>query len=64
MGVKSLENKDYEKLIRLAFDAVESKSTNDLSAAINTLELVAHPSDTIITVLKARLASMVAIEND
>lgn len=64
MGVKSLENKDYEKLIRLAFDAVESKSTNDLSAAINTLELVAHPSDTIITVLKARLASMVATEND
>ena len=64
MGVASLENKDYERLVNIALEAVEKKSTAQLKIAINTLSSVTHPSDTIVTVLKARLSSMVAIEND
>lgn len=64
MGVKSLENKQYEKLISNAFKSIESGSVQDLSEVIIELELVSHPSDTIVTVLKARLAAMVAIDHD
>lgn len=64
MGVKSLENKKYEQLIVKAYENIEAGSVVDLEKTIRDLQLVAHPSDSIVTVLKVRLASMVAIQND
>lgn len=64
MGVVSLENKVYEKLISQAFSSIERRSVHDLKATIETLNRVAHPNDTIVTVLKAKLSSMVATQDD
>lgn len=64
MGVKSLENKDYEKLVAIALHQIEESSIQGLNDAISNLTEVCHPSDSIVTVLKARLASMVALQND
>lgn len=64
MGVKSLENKDYEKLVSIALLRIEEGSIEGLKGAISNLVEVCHPSDSIVTVLKARLASMVALQND
>lgn len=64
MGVKSLENKLYESLVNKAFALVESGSPSELETAIAQLMSVAHPSDTIVTVLQANLAAKVATYND
>lgn len=64
MGVKSLENKDYERLINDAFIQIEEKSIEGLRVAIEKLKAICHPNDTILTVLNTRFASMVAIAND
>ncbi|AQP36928.1 AAA family ATPase [Vibrio anguillarum] len=64
MGVKSLANKDYERLVAIALHQIEVSSIEGLNDAISNLVAVCHPSDSIVTVLKARLASMVALQND
>lgn len=64
MGVISLENKEYEKLISRAFDQIEQRSIEGLEREITNLEAVCHPNDTIVMVLRARLAGMVANSND
>lgn len=64
MGVISLDNKDYERLITDAFLQIERRSITGLESTINALQSICHPSDTIVTVLNARLASMVALKND
>jgi energy-coupling factor transporter ATP-binding protein EcfA2 len=64
MGVKSLENKTYAKLISGAFNSIEKHSIEELERVIKELTLVAHPSDTILTVLQAKLAAMVVTHND
>lgn len=64
MGVVSLENKEYEKLVSNAFDKIEENSIEGLEEAISNLSLVCHPNDTIVTILNARLASMMATSND
>ncbi|MCS6160630.1 AAA family ATPase [Shewanella baltica] len=64
MGVKSLENKVYERLVSIALLQIEEASIQGLRDAISNLVEVCHPSDSIVTVLKARLASMVALQND
>ncbi len=64
MGVESLENKDYEKLVAIALHQIEEASIPGLIDAISNLVEVCHPSDSIVTVLRARLASMVALQND
>ncbi|TND56678.1 hypothetical protein CF123_01745 [Aeromonas veronii] len=64
MGVISLDNKDYEKLISEAFDKVEERSIDGLKTAINKLSEIAHPSDSILTILNAKYASMVALSDD
>lgn len=64
MGVVSLDNKDYEKFIAEAFDKVEEGSIEGLRNAIDRLSEVAHPSDSILTVLNTKYASMVALSND
>ena len=64
MGVKSLDNKTYEEYVAIALEKVESNSVPELKLAISNLEKICHPNDSIITVLKARLASMVALQDD
>lgn len=64
MGVRSLENKQYEQLTSKAFEAIETGTLQESENAINKLIAVAHPSDTIITVLQAKLAAKVATYND
>ena len=64
MGVISLDNKDYEKLISEAFDKVEEKSVEGLKEAIERLSEIAHPNDSVLIVLNAKYASMVAVSDD
>ncbi|TQP41878.1 AAA family ATPase [Vibrio cholerae] len=64
MGVKSLDSKIYEEYVAMALEKVESNSVPELRLAISNLEKICHPNDSIITVLKARLASMVALQDD
>ncbi|WP_345986029.1 AAA family ATPase [Sulfurimonas sp. HSL-1656] len=64
MGVRSLDNKDYEKLISEAFDKIEEGSLEGLQNAIEELSKIAHPSDSVLTVLTAKYASMLAMSND
>ncbi|WCM53367.1 AAA family ATPase [Pseudomonas sp. WJP1] len=61
MEVKSIENKDYERLISEALTQSEARSLEGLLRAITALEQICHPSDTIVTVLKAKYASLVAM---
>lgn len=64
MEVKSLDNKEHHVLVSAALVQAENKSISGLEKAIKKLEVVSHPSDTIITVLKAKLASLVALKDD
>ncbi|WP_330472178.1 AAA family ATPase [Vibrio harveyi] len=64
MGVVSLENKDYEKLISSAFDKMEEGNIQELRVAIDNLAEIAHPNDSILTVLNAKYAAMVALSDD
>ena len=64
MGVRSLDNKQYEQLVSKAFECVENVLILELETTIDNLILVAHPSDTIVMVLQAKLAAMVATKND
>lgn len=64
MDVKSLDNKQRTKLIEAAMTQAEKKDLNGLSKAIADLEVVSHPSDTIVTVFKAKYAALVALKDD
>ncbi|HIF9513314.1 TPA: AAA family ATPase [Photobacterium damselae] len=64
MGVVSLENKDYVKLISSAFDKIEEGNIQEFRVAIDTLAEIAHPNDSILTVLNVKYASMVALSDD
>lgn len=61
MDVRSLENKLHEELVANALDQVDKKSIEGLKVAIFELSKVSHPGDSIITVLSARLASLMAV---
>lgn len=58
MGVKSLNNKDYEQLIEQALDAYEQRDKAKLIDLIQKLKDIAHSNDTIVQVLEIRLASL------
>lgn len=58
MQVQSLDNKIYERLVNEALEAVEAKNKARLSESIEDLIKVTHPNDTIVSVLKIRLASL------
>lgn len=58
MGVTSLENKTYAKLITEAFEAIESKNVPQIEKSIDQLKSVTHPSDTIVSVLQVKLAEI------
>lgn len=58
MGVKNLENKDYNKLINQALDFISENNSTSLNNIISELEKVSHPNDSIITSLKIKEASL------
>ncbi|KAB0455047.1 AAA family ATPase [Acinetobacter baumannii] len=58
MGVKSLNNKDYEQLVNQALDAYEQRNKAELIGLIQRLKDIAHSNDTIVQVLEIRLASL------
>jgi len=64
MGVKSLDNKDYELFISKAFVEIENRSVEGLKTAITKFSTICHPNDSVLTVLNLRLASMMAVSND
>lgn len=64
MGVKSLKNKDYERLIDEAFDAYELKDKTKLLRIMAELKRITHSDDTIVQVLEMKMASLELIKND
>jgi hypothetical protein len=64
MEVASLDNKDYERLVAAAMKAFETKDIAALKEAITNLEKVSHPDNTIVTVLRTKLASLELAKND
>jgi hypothetical protein len=64
MEVTSLDNKDYERLVTAAMNASETKDIAALKAAIANLEKVNHPDNTIVMVLRTKLASLELTKND
>ncbi|WP_334597258.1 AAA family ATPase [Pseudomonas alvandae] len=64
MDVRSLNNKDHERLISIALTEAENGNLPGLETAIENLEAISHPSDTIVTVLKVKQASLVALKDD
>lgn len=63
MGVKNLESKEYNILLRYAFDCINRNNSNDLKAIIKDIEQISHPSDTVVSQLKIKLASMLTRDN-
>lgn len=59
MGVKSLYNKEYFTIIQKGMDYIEKCDIEGLSNIIEELEKIAHPSDTIISVLKMEKAALI-----
>lgn len=58
MGVKSLENKLYSVALHMAMDCVERRNVAALEEAIGELKKIVHPSNTILQVLKIKLAEL------
>ena len=65
MGVTNLANKEYSILLNQAMDYIEHRDIEALKESINQLEEITHPSNTIIPVLKIKLAQLeLEDEND
>lgn len=64
MGVRSLDNKRYEKLIHTCFDDIDKNDLDALKESFAQLEAICHPGDSILVVLKARIAGMEAKKDD
>lgn len=64
MGVRSLDNKRYEKLVHSCFDSIEKNDLNALKESFAKLEAICHPGDSVLVVLKARIAGMEAKKDD
>ena len=65
MGVSNLENKEYLILLNQAMDYVETRDLDALKEAIIKLKGIVHPSNTILHVLKVKLAQLeLGDEND
>lgn len=64
MGVKSLDNKNYEQLVHACFNSVTENDLQGMKVNYALLEAVSHPDDTVLMVLKTRMAGMEAVSND
>jgi len=58
MGVKSLDNKMYNKLLSEALDCITKKDIDKLKEIISELEKFTHPTDIIVEQLRIKLASL------
>ena len=65
MGVSNLENKEYAVVLNQAMDNVETRNIDALKESISKLEAIVHPSNTILHVMKVKLAQLeLGDEND
>lgn len=64
MGVKNLENKEYTFLLNQSMDNIERRDISALKESISKLEEVVHPSNTILHVMKVKLAKLQLEEID
>jgi len=64
MGVKSLDNKVYERLVSAALQSVRKKNLEQLKEVMNQLRSVCHPDDSILVVLTAEFAALEALDHD
>lgn len=65
MGVSNLENKEYIVLLNQAMDNIETRNIVALKESISKLEAIVHPSNTILHVMKVKLAQLeLGDEND
>ena len=58
MGVTSLENKEYAVLLNQAMNCVENRDICSLKESISQLEKIVHPSNTILHIMKVKLAQL------
>ncbi|EKN3361638.1 AAA family ATPase [Yersinia ruckeri] len=64
MGVISLDNKDYEILVKACYDNIKDNNLYALKANYARLESICHPGDEILIILKTRIAGMEAKAHD
>lgn len=64
MGVKSLDNKEYEKLVRACYDSIHDKNLAALKENYSQLESICHPGDEVLIIIKTRIAGMEARADD
>lgn len=64
MGVKSLDNKDYEILVKTCYDNIKNNNLHALKENYAQLESICHPDDEILIILKTRIAGMEAKADD
>ena len=58
MGVTNLENKEYVLLLNQAMTYIDNRDISALKESISKLEEMVHPSNTIIHVMKVKLAQL------
>lgn len=58
MDVKSLENKDYGKMVQQGIQIVSEKKIGALKEFIAEFEHLAHPEDTVLAAFKIKLAEL------
>lgn len=64
MGVRSLDNKDYEMLVRACYESIKENNLDALKNNYSRLESICHPGDAVLIILKTRIAGMEAKAND
>lgn len=64
MGVVSLDNKDYEILVKACYDNIKNNDLDKLKLNYSHLESICHPGDEILIILKTRIAGMEAKVDD
>lgn len=64
MGVVSLDNKDYEILVKACYDDIKNNDLDKLKINYAHLESICHPDDEILIILKTRIAGMEAKVDD
>ncbi|MGK0738720.1 AAA family ATPase [Yokenella regensburgei] len=64
MGVRSLDNKDYEILVKSCYENIKENNLDALKENYARLESISHPGDAVLIILKTRIAGMEAKAND
>ncbi|MFB0585778.1 AAA family ATPase [Aeromonas salmonicida] len=64
MGVRSLDNKDYEMLVKKCYENIRENNLEALTGNYTHLESISHPGDTVLITLRIRIAGMKAKKND